>query len=58
MRFLLFHGSIESLNHFTDELEVQLRDKGHQAFVVDLCGNYLELLTSQLIGGYRCHNYI
>lgn len=36
-RFLLFYGINESLNHFTDELSVELRRRGHQTFLIDMC---------------------
>ena len=35
-RFLLFYGPTESLNHFTDELDCQLRLMGHETYISDL----------------------
>ncbi len=37
MNFLLFHGKMESLNHFSTELSEQLRLMGHGTYIVDLC---------------------
>ena len=36
MRFLLFYGSIDALNHFTDKVEEQLKNLGHETYIVDL----------------------
>lgn len=36
MNFILFHGKIESLNHFTDELTAQLQQMGHTTYILDL----------------------
>ena len=48
MRFLLFHATIPCLNYFTDELDTQLRECGHQTVLVDLCGDYQKYVVSQL----------
>ncbi len=36
MRFILFKGSIESLNHFIDELNIQFQIMGHTTFISDV----------------------
>ena len=36
MRFILFKGPIESLNHFIDELSMQFQAMGHRTFISDI----------------------
>ena len=35
MRFLLFYGSVDSLNHYTDAIEMRLRELEHETYIVD-----------------------
>ena len=48
MRFLLFYGNIDPLNHFTSELDAELRNKGHQTSFVDLRGEWQEAMQAIL----------
>ena len=34
MRLILFKGPVESLNHFVDELDIQLQAMGHETLVM------------------------
>ena len=36
MRLILFKGPVESLNHFVDELDIQLQAMGHETLVADV----------------------
>lgn len=36
MRFLLFHGAIEALNSFTDDIRCQLERRGHETCIMEL----------------------
>ncbi len=36
MRLILFKGPVESLNHFVDELDIQLQAMGHETLVPDV----------------------
>lgn len=36
MKFILFYGAIEPLNHFTSELNLELLSRGHQTCIIDL----------------------
>ena len=37
MRFLLGYTSIDSLNHFIDEIDLELKRLGHQTYIADFC---------------------
>ncbi|MCM1302692.1 MAG: glycosyltransferase [Lachnospiraceae bacterium] len=54
MRFLLFYGAIESLNHFTNELNTELRKRGHSTFVVDMCQEELDFVEALPDGNIDC----
>lgn len=36
MRFVLFYESTESFNYFTDEIDKELTNRGHETFILDL----------------------
>lgn len=36
MRFILFYSGIESFNHFTDQIDKELKQMGHETFILDL----------------------
>ena len=36
MRIILFYSGIESFNYFTDEINKELHNSGHETFILDL----------------------
>lgn len=42
LRIVLFYSEVESFNFFTDRLDEQLRERGHETFIVDLRNNVPE----------------
>lgn len=58
MNFLLFHGKIESLNHFSDELSDQLRLLGHDTYIADLCGSQNTMVPDKMFDAAICYDCI
>lgn len=61
MKILLYYGQIESLNHFTDELNVQFLQMGHQTYIFDLNqydSTKLEMILKEGIDVAVCYDCI